>query len=143
MARECDGCTKCCDGSLSGNAHGHDFYPGKPCYFVILNKGCTIYEDRPKSPCKAFECLWKLNPEIPDYLKPNLSGVIAYAVNEAGEDHLLVHDVGDNYSLDHVEWYKEFAKKNNINISWRMQRIKMHGWQGTKKFINTLKNFYV
>jgi hypothetical protein len=74
--RNCDGCTVCCDGWLTGKANEHYFYPGQKCYYVSDN-GCTIYEDRPEIPCKTFSCGWLLDKEIPEWMKPsNIQAVI-------------------------------------------------------------------
>lgn len=73
--RACSGCRMCCEGWLSGEAYGHDFYPGKPCHF--LNKsGCSIYIIRPENPCKTFKCHWKTNTRVPEWMRPDLSGII-------------------------------------------------------------------
>lgn len=140
--RECDGCTKCCDGSLSGSAHGHSFYLGKPCFFVILDKGCTIHKERPTHPCKSFECLWITNNDVPEEFKPSLSNMIAYETDDAGVDHITIHDVGDSYSKNVLDWWKEYAKNKNLNISWRMQRENNTGWQGSKDFCKSLNKYY-
>ncbi len=42
--RSCSDCTKCCEGSLSGEVFGKTFYSGKPCHFVKLNEGCSVYK---------------------------------------------------------------------------------------------------
>jgi hypothetical protein len=47
-------------------------FSGQPCYY----KGdgcCSIYEDRPEQPCKAFKCEWLTNEEYPAWMKPSLS----------------------------------------------------------------------
>lgn len=75
IGRNCDGCTKCCEGYLTGEAFGHHFSPGNPCKFHN-KKGCSIYEQRPYNPCKVFQCQWKSNLNIPEWLKPDKSGVI-------------------------------------------------------------------
>ena len=64
MKRECGTCTKCCEGWLTGEALGHNFYPGKPCHFLAVNKGCTVYAKRPKDPCSSYKCAWLANEDI-------------------------------------------------------------------------------
>jgi len=74
IGRSCDGCTKCCEGWLSGEAYGYKFSPGLKCAF--LNKGCSIYPNHPVDPCKLFECQWKSNRSLPEWLKPDKVGAI-------------------------------------------------------------------
>jgi len=108
--RPCDGCTKCCEGWLTGEAYGYDFSPGKKCIF--LNKGCTIYPVRPDDPCKVFRCQWKINRSLPEWLKPDVSGVIVVkkTIEEFQYLHCVptgvrvsdqVHTWAENYSMEH------------------------------------------
>jgi hypothetical protein len=73
--KPCATCSKCCEGWLTGAAYGYEFKPGTPCKF-ITNTGCGIYAARPEDPCKTFKCHWKINPRIPDWLRPDQSQVI-------------------------------------------------------------------
>jgi hypothetical protein len=41
-----------------------------------MNKGCSIYKDRPKDPCQNFVCEWMKNENIPEWMKPDLVNVI-------------------------------------------------------------------
>lgn len=76
MSKQCNNCTKCCEGHLIGKVKGHDFYPGKQCFFLNIDVGCSIYKDRPKSPCKSFDCFWIQNTNMPNNFKPNNINVI-------------------------------------------------------------------
>ena len=75
IQRPCNGCTKCCEGFLSGEAYGYKFKLGTPCKFKN-SAGCGIYSVRPYSPCQTFSCYWKDNHFVPENLKPSVSGVI-------------------------------------------------------------------
>lgn len=111
--RSCDSCTKCCDGTLGGTAHGHQFFPGKPCFFLILNKGCTIYEDRPTM-CSTYQCEWLINEAIPEGLKPSLTDMVIS--NNGPELHVTVN--GDKYKPEYLEFVKDYATKTNQELSW-------------------------
>jgi hypothetical protein len=69
MKRECDGCTLCC--TLT---HVPELAKpiGKTCEFC--DRGCTVYEARPKS-CRDFECAW-LKGDMPNWMKPNKAHVM-------------------------------------------------------------------
>lgn len=75
MTRQCGDCTACCQGWLPGEAYGRHFFPGKPCHFLECN-GCTIYEQRPESPCQHYNCEWLINWTIPAWMKPTVSNAI-------------------------------------------------------------------
>lgn len=77
VKRECGECTACCEGWLSGTAHGSRFYPNSPCHYLDGCNGCSIYKDRPEI-CQQFECLWKQTNQIPGWLKPSRCGAILY-----------------------------------------------------------------
>lgn len=74
--KECGGCTACCSGALSGDAYGHEFYRGRPCFFVT-QKGCGIYESRPDTPCKSFKCAYLTEAFFPEWMRPDISGALA------------------------------------------------------------------
>lgn len=74
--RQCGDCTACCDGWLSGNAHGHEFFPGQPCFY-LCKSGCSIYENRPIDPCRGYSCMWLKDPDFfPEWMKPTESNLI-------------------------------------------------------------------
>ena len=73
QGRACDGCTKCCEWP-SAEAYGFKFGNGLPCTF-LKDSGCGIYECRPTG-CRSFQCYWKTQLAIPEWLKPNNSNVI-------------------------------------------------------------------
>jgi hypothetical protein len=138
--RKCDGCTKCCDGSLVGESYGHKFFPGQPCFFLILNKGCTIYEDRPNPQCTDFLCEWIKNDDIPDWLKPNNSDIIISNVDNGGINQIHITKSGNKFTKESLDWIKEYARKNNKELSWYIDG--QVGWQGSKELDIALKKFY-
>lgn len=95
-ARSCGPCTACCDGWMVGTINGHHMQPGTPCHYV-REGGCSIYDQRPDSPCRTFTCAWAA-PDSPfgDSFRPDRLGVIvvrvkwreqlAYLLRSAGRD---------------------------------------------------------
>jgi hypothetical protein len=92
--RSCGECTMCCQGHLTGTAHGFEFGPNKPCHWV-RKSGCSIYDFRPYSPCKTFKCEWKINKSFPDEFRPDkIKAIFVNRQLETG-DRLDVVEAGD------------------------------------------------
>jgi hypothetical protein len=142
MSRQCDGCTKCCDGTLSADIYGHKMFPGTKCFFADINVGCTIYKDRPEEPCQTYICEWKKDSSIPESLKPsNIDTIIDYRQYDNFRFlHLSHHD--SNISFEEkelsVETLKKYCIENNINCSWFLNGS--YGWQGGNSFNKFIKD---
>jgi hypothetical protein len=74
--RSCDGCTACCTGALEVKVFDQLVGKNNPCSYMC-DTGCSINDDpkRPKA-CAQYQCFWTLNSDVPDWMKPSLSGVI-------------------------------------------------------------------
>jgi|688.fasta_scaffold402377_2 hypothetical protein len=115
VGRSCDGCTMCCQGWLSGDAWGHKFYRGKPCGW-LGSSGCSVYEARPYNPCVTFQCTWKSNLALPEWLKPDRSGVI---VIPAWTDELYyLRVIQSNRPVEQRihDWAQQHSDKTGVSI---------------------------
>lgn len=74
--KPCGDCTACCEGWLADASLG--MYPGKHCPNLEFGR-CTIYEDRPEHPCRAFNCMWRKTTFMGEELRPDKSGAIVVA----------------------------------------------------------------
>ena len=131
--RNCDGCTKCCEGYFSDIVYGIPFHEGKPCHFVDIGKGCTIYEDRPKSPCQDFRCGWIADENIPLWMKPNLvDAVVAYS-NLNGFDYCVLKEAGATLDSRVLSWMIVYCSINKFNLAWQVS----NGWNaiGSSGFV--------
>ncbi len=98
--RSCGECTMCCQGHLTGSAHGFEFGPNKPCHW-IRDSGCGIYPYRPDTPCKSFKCEWKVNKEIPEEFRPDkCKAIFVKRPMSETESRLDVVESGDVLSAD-------------------------------------------
>lgn len=119
MDRNCDGCTKCCEGHLIANIYGYKMYPGKPCHFVTKN-GCSIYSNRPVDPCKGFKCAWKRNSKIPFELKPDSIGLILLDQYLDDIHYISIVSAGSSPSIEIIEWAIQAVNSGDIaNIVYR------------------------
>lgn len=94
--RSCGTCTRCCDGWLEGEVRGHRMFPGQRCHFVA-DSGCTIYADRPHSPCRSFVCGW-MQPAstLPDDWRPDRIGVIVVDIQWRGAPARILVSAGND-----------------------------------------------
>jgi hypothetical protein len=116
LSRDCGSCTKCCEGYTSGGAHGVKFGNGVPCFFLEINVGCTIYEDRPRHPCQTFKCNWLQNMDTPEHFQPNISHIMA---TRRGQNFIVLTNVGPNPNQEVIEWYKQDATDKGYNLAYR------------------------
>ncbi len=117
--RTCDGCTKCCDGWLHGQAYEHVFYPGRPCFFKSAS-GCSIYSDRPASPCREYECFWLAANQLPMWMRPDLANII---VTERTKDNVVYYDIeeaGQTIQSHILNWLTGWAIGNGKNIKYKV-----------------------
>jgi hypothetical protein len=130
--RECGTCTKCCEGWLTGNIKGHDMYPGKPCFFVEIGKGCKDYKNRPKNPCKNFLCGWRLIDDMPEEFKPEKTGVIVSLKKENDIEYMVLSKAPNNPTEQLLSWAIVFARLRNLNILWYIDDKSW--WMGSEDF---------
>jgi len=138
--RECGTCTKCCEGYLSGEALGHTFYKGKPCHFIAIGKGCTVYAKRPKDPCISYKCSWLTNEDIPEWMKP--SDIDAIIDMRYIEQHQFISlkEAGSPMQSRVLSWFFQYILKNGLNAVWEIDNGL--NWVGTPEFTQlfSLKN---
>jgi len=111
-ARECGGCTACCDGWVKGAIEGHEMKPGTPCYFRG-DRCCTIYERRPKSPCRDFICGWmqKASP-FPEDWRPDRSGVMVIPMRWRGTEAYVLRHAGRDPDAAMLAWMRAFSLRS-------------------------------
>jgi hypothetical protein len=136
--RSCGTCTKCCEGWLSANIRGHKMYPGKPCFFVEIGKGCTDYDNRPVIPCKIFNCEWIKNIKIPEEFKPkNIGFIIQKKYLKKSEYYSLV-PASQKINILNIEKIFSWFKQNNINFFYINNNEKY--FTGDKEFLKKCYN---
>ena len=119
--KECGTCVQCCDGVLHGDIHGHYMGNGKPCFF--LDKGCTIYENRPEHPCQVFKCLWISDETIPDYIKPeNANAIATISYTKSGIKFLNVVERDTHIPADVLEYCQGYAKDHDMTCFWSVDQ---------------------
>jgi hypothetical protein len=121
--KPCDKCSKCCEGWLTGNAYGFEFKPGTPCKF-ITGSGCGIYAARPEDPCKTFRCHWKTNPRMPDWMRPDLNGVITLVRYLGTHRYLVLHSTGQVPDPRVLTWADEWAESGGNVIFYSYDGVK-------------------
>jgi hypothetical protein len=132
--RTCGECAKCCEGWLSGSAHGHAFAPGRPCFF--LEKTCSIYADRPVDPCRNYRCAWLSEETFPMWMKPSLANLIITRKDDDGDGspYYIVDRAGDTFDVRAWNWLVTWAKETGSNVECRLNgEVKR---LGSARFVN-------
>jgi len=118
--RTCGNCTKCCEGWLTGEALGYKFYQGKPCHFVSIGKGCTVYAKRPKDPCASYKCGWLLNTDIPEWMKPEqINAIISFKEVEK-ISYVSLIEAGEPLDSKVLSWLFKYVLEHNFNFVWQI-----------------------
>jgi hypothetical protein len=137
MKRECGDCTKCCEGNLAGEVLGKTFYRSKPCHFVAIGQGCTVYEKRPKDPCVTYRCEWLNNPDIPEWMKPNLiNTIIDRRKTKSGIEYMNIVEAGAELKAGVLSNLLLYALGNGLNILWEVEGGK--NWIGSQEFLEEM-----
>ena len=131
--RSCGSCTKCCEGYLSGEALGHTFYAGKPCHFIAIGTGCTVYEKRPKDPCVSYKCAWLTHEDIPAWMKPSDIDAIIDMRQIEGQVYLNLKEAGSPLQTPVLNWFFQYVLKQGMNALWEVNGGL--NWVGNPEFI--------
>lgn len=108
-ARACGACTACCEGWAAGEIRGHAMFAGRHCHFLRAGK-CTIYEERPVSPCRNFVCGWLGEPEaFPEEFRPDRLGVIVIRIRWRDQPAYLLLSAGREPDEALLEWMRAFS----------------------------------
>ena len=119
IERTCGACTKCCQGHLTGSAHGHNFQPGKPCFFVG-GEGCSIYAERPETPCQSFKCVWLAEDFMPMWMRPDVAKVIIVRRQFDDGEWLCIHEAGQKLDSAVLSWILIWALNNKENVRYQI-----------------------
>ena len=133
VKRECGTCTKCCEGHLVGEALGYPFYPGKPCHFVAIGKGCTVYAKRPKDPCVSYKCGWITNEDIPEWMKPSDINAIIDMRELDGMPYLNIREAGAPMQAKVLSWAFQYILEKGLNAVWEVNDG--INWVGSPEFV--------
>ena len=72
--QNCGACNECCKEVLIQDIHGMVYDNSTVCTYLQCDK-CIIYADRP-SVCKQYNCGWKLDNNMPAWMRPDKSKVL-------------------------------------------------------------------
>jgi hypothetical protein len=119
-SRSCDGCTKCCDGTLNTEVFDQRLYPGSPCKYVAFDVGCTVHEERPEYPCRIFQCQWIEDDSLPAWIKPSISGVIIMTKEVDGIPFVQMTSGIHPPTVETLSWFFTWAKSKYENVYWTL-----------------------
>ena len=110
--RECGSCTACCEGWAEGEIRGHRMFPGQHCHF-LQQGACTIYAERPQSPCRNFICAW-LAPgsPFPEEFRPDKVGVIIVPLRWHDRPSYVLLSAGRDPDGAMLSWMQAYARSS-------------------------------
>ena len=97
-------------------------YPGRPCRYKATD-GCSIHEQRPTDPCKAYECLWLKSEDMPLWMKPDQIDVIfSDRMTPYGEPYWVVTEAGSRLDSLVLSWIIDqyFASNRTLNVLYQV-----------------------
>ena len=107
--RHCESCTACCEGWAAGTIRGHAMHPGLHCHF-LNDKKCTIYSERPVSPCRNFVCGWLADESpFPEEFRPDKIGVIMIRIRWRNQPAHVLLSAGRDPDAALIKWMEAFA----------------------------------
>lgn len=122
--RECGSCTKCCEGWLEGKVNEHQFYRGRPCFYLkeisCTTGGCSIYDTRPETPCKSYSCVWVTEDVLPEWMKPNLVNLICSKRIKNNISYYEFTEAGSMIDAVSLNWILMWAINYQINIVYHI-----------------------
>lgn len=123
--RQCGTCTACCEGWAEGEIRGHRMHPGRHCHFLTEGR-CTIYAERPQSPCRNFVCGWLMpGSPFPDAFRPDKVGVIIVPMRWHDRPAFVLLSAGRDPDAPLLDWMRRFAAANTAPFFYQQdgQRI--------------------
>lgn len=85
--------------------------PGVPCHFV-RDGGCTIYDERPDSPCRSFTCAWmQPGSPLPETFRPDRIGVIIALIKWRDRPAYLLRSAGRDPDQELLTWMQRFSMR--------------------------------
>jgi hypothetical protein len=130
--KSCGECTVCCEGYLHGEVNGHKFYDGQQCFY-LKEKKCSIYYDRPVTPCRQFNCFWKITQDFTPEMRPDISKVLMVTRQHHGIDYLQVREVSKKIDSLMLSNIIQYAFLNNINLEYEVEG--KYFYLGSKEFL--------
>ena len=85
-------------------------FAGQHCHF-LRSGACTIYEERPQSPCRNFVCGWlAADSPFPEHMRPDQVGVIIVPMRWRERPAYVLLSAGNDPSAELLQWMQAFAR---------------------------------
>ena len=138
IGRSCKSCTKCCEGWLKATIDNVRMFPGKPCQYVDIGKGCSNYKNRPKNPCAQFVCSWLVDPTVPSWMEPHKINVVIVEKQLNGITYASATPTGGDVGDDVLSWLLDWGLAKYGNIQW-FNRYFQPYYAGSSEFVAAME----
>lgn len=99
-------------------------YPGRHCHFLDAGT-CSIYEERPQSPCRDFVCGW-LQPDspFPESFRPDRVRVIVVPIRWRSRPAYVLLSAGADPDDAMIAWMEAFARRTGAPFYYQRDGIR-------------------
>lgn len=94
---------------------GQEVKIGSPCRF-IKNQGCSIYAAGRPSGCVTFQCAWLEDESVPDWAKPEASGILIAAIPATDRQYLIIVPAGSQITAEYRQWALDYAGRRKLKL---------------------------
>jgi hypothetical protein len=95
---------------------GKRFYQGSPCFY--LRETCTIYKDKPLSPCGNYNCLWKTENILPEWMRPDLVNVVVTYKKSGDIEYYEITEAGNRLDVRVLNWLMHWGINEKKNLRY-------------------------
>lgn len=140
LGRPCAGCTKCCEGWLYAKIYDFEISPTEGSCKFLGKHGCGIYPVW-DTLCKNFQCEWKENSQVPDYMKPDKSNVIILTKRIENYVYRRLVTAGTPIQEYVFDWAAQEAEKGKHAVGYKNSG-EFTIWSKNQEFIRLMEEYF-
>ena len=104
---------------------------------LVILKWKTDAGNRPKNPCKDYNCEWLKDTRIPEWFKPSESGILLTGRKINKIDYLEITEAGSSLTIEMLNWLFQLHLKTGTNMYYEIKGG--WNWMGTPEFCKEMQ----
>jgi Fe-S-cluster containining protein len=97
---------------MYADIYGQELKVGSPCRYLKAGQGCSIYSEKRPQICSSFKCVWLEDASVPDWIKPETSGMISFI--DKKDKMLATVPAGGKMTAEYRAWTRAYAKQKDL-----------------------------